>query len=69
MTTDSISNGHGDLTLANSIPDMPLEKQGAPAPAESARNLKVESHSFENIVNFRDVGASTSVKTDQGVRQ
>ncbi|KAI8576275.1 hypothetical protein K450DRAFT_257505 [Umbelopsis ramanniana AG] len=69
MAADTISNGHTDPIPVNSIPNVLSEKPGAPAPAESAHNLKVESHSFENIVNFRDVGASTSVKTDQGVRQ
>jgi hypothetical protein len=68
MTTDSISNGHADPTPANGIHDMPLKKQGAPASTESARNLKIESNSFENIVNFRDVGASTSVKSEEGLR-
>lgn len=67
MTIDSTSNGHADPTPANGIHNMPLKKQGAPASTESARNLKIEVDSFENIVNFRDVGASTSVKSDEGL--
>lgn len=68
MATDSTANGHADPTPANGIHDMLSEPQGAPASTESARNLKIESNSFENIVNFRDVGASTSVKSDEGLR-
>ncbi|CAO3686103.1 unnamed protein product [Umbelopsis ramanniana] len=68
MTTDSTSNGHADPTTANGIHDIPFKKEGAPASTESARNLKIEVDSFENIVNFRDVGASTSVKSDEGLR-
>jgi hypothetical protein len=69
MTSNSTSKRYADPTDVNITQQIPLEKEGTLSPEECTRSLKVESYSFENIVNFRDVGESCSVKTEQGIQR